>query len=470
MLSSQRREFDDKKQDESAYPVDFGRWFALDYFLRPRVLKGARFYVTLGVTVLVTLASLASLLPGFQRAHQAGPVSKAHAMFNQNCANCHDQAFQPVWRLFGCKEATSISDAKCSECHDGAPHHKKDPHTSACANCHREHLGHETLASHVADRNCSDCHRDLAEPIKRATHFNHDHPEFQPSLKGKKDPAKIKFNHKVHLDLDLDALREAQRKVGRDDLHGIGAKMACVDCHRMDADGKYVQPIRYDEHCARCHALNAPLVGDFAKDLKAAAIEFQRTPLPHREPAIVRAVLRDRLVAFEQKHGVVLGKGPELARPLPWKPVTPEQWMRATEAGKKIESLVFLHRQWKAIEPLTGCSHCHVEKGSADGLPIYEKSAIPDRWYKQSLFNHGSHRMMSCVECHDRNASGVKVADSQSAVDILLPNLESCQQCHTGERGGARNACVECHRYHDRTQARSYDGMLKLQEIVSRKK
>ena len=138
-----------------------------------------------------------------------------------------------------------------------------------------------------------------------------------------------------------------------------------------------------------------------------------------------------------------------------------------------------MNRQWTKSEQLTWCSHCHIEKeripllapggrgagGEGDPLPVYFKTGIPARWYKQSVFNHGSHRMMGCAECHDRNAAGVKVADSKTTEDILLPNMQSCMECHHS-RGGARNACVECHRYHDRTQERSPDGLLKLQDAV----
>jgi hypothetical protein len=218
----------------------------------------------------------------------------------------------------------------------------------------------------------------------------------------------------------------------------------------MDAERRYVKPIVYENHCARCHALNAALVGVFAGDLKAAAVKFSETPLPHREPAVVRAVLRDRLVAFAQQHKLVLRQGaPSVPRPLPWQPVTEVQWSWASDQVKKTEAVLFMNKQWGKHEKLTGCSHCHIENGQRDGLPVYQKTLIPERWYRHSVFNHGSHRTMACVDCHDKNAAGVKVAHSETTADILLPTLQTCQQCHKGP-GAARNACVECHRYHER--------------------
>jgi len=458
MLSAQRRDFDEKKKDECPYPRDFTRWLALDYFRRPRSLKARRFYVTLATTVVVTLLSLASFAPGLQRVHQACAVSNSHAMFANDCAKCHDQAFQPLVQLF-CKDAVSTSDSSCNACHQSAPHHGNEP---ACASCHREHRGHEVLATHVADRNCANCHQDLSYHVEYGhvtphrklaftwfhypiTNFNRDHPEFAASLPGAKDPSKIKFNHKAHLDLDLDALRR-----GRDDLKGLGAKMTCADCHQLDDERKYLRPINYENHCARCHALNAPLVGDFAAELNPMAAAFAKTPLPHKEPVVVRAVLRDRLVEFAQMHKVVASKGaPSVPRPLPWKPVTEEQWSWASERAKETEAVLFMNKQWSKVEPLTGCSHCHIEKERVGGLPVYLRTEIPTRWHPHSVFNHGSHRSMNCADCHDRNAAKIKVADSQSAADVLMPTLQSCQECHKGP-GGARNACVECHRYHAR--------------------
>lgn len=459
MLSAQRKEFDEKKKDESAYPRDFERWYALDYFRRPSMLKSRRFWTTFSTTIVVAFCSVVTLVPGLHSTHQAAPVSKAHAMHNHTCANCHDTMCQPLFRLFANKDAVSVTDDTCKSCHKQTIHHVKQSHEAACASCHREHQGHEVLATHVADRHCTDCHGNLAIHLlpgeattfhNAITHFNRDHPEFGPSAPGKKDQAKIKFNHKAHLDLDLAALKIANEKVGRDELKSFGPKLECANCHQMDDERKYPQPINYDKHCAKCHALNVPLVGEFAKELKDAAALFAKTPLPHKEPSVVRAVLRDRLVEFAQANAVVAGKAPSLPRPLPWRPVTEEQWSWAKEQAKKAEELLFMNRQWKKAEPLPACSHCHIEKKRSSELPTFYKTEIPSRWQKHSVFNHNSHREKSCESCHDKNAAGIKVADSQSTEDILLPTLKSCKECHTGRRGGARNDCVECHRYHSR--------------------
>jgi hypothetical protein len=479
MLSAQHRDFDDKKQDATPYPRDFARWQALDYFMRPGLLKGRRIYVTLAATILAIVFSAATLWPSLRTIHQAGPVSKSHALIGQDCARCHDQAFQPAMRLFGV-HATSVSDQRCSSCHIATVHNAKQAHEPACASCHREHQGHELLSTHIADRHCVECHGDLSSHVKPgeklAFHatiatFNRDHPDFKPALKGASDPSKIKFNHKAHLELDLDALRVALKNAGRDlppltpgpsPPVGRGEKviLACANCHEPDEERKYFKPIAYENHCASCHGLTAALVGDFAAELRPAVLAFSKTPLPHKEPAIVRAVLRDRLVEFAQKHEIVAGKGVATPRPLPWKPATDAQWAWAQSQAKSAEAFDFTNKQWGKAEALTWCSHCHLpssplpaggEGPGVRGLPTFHKTNIPTRWFKHSVFDHGSHRSMKCEDCHDKNAAGIKVADSMTASDVLLPTLQSCQKCHTGAQvGGARNSCVACHRYHGR--------------------
>jgi hypothetical protein len=416
-------------------------------------MHARRFHVTLAITVVAAGLSVASFLPVAHRLHQSCPVSKSHVMFANDCAKCHDQAFQPVARLFGCKECVSTSDQACQACHRAAPHHGNEP---ACASCHREHRGHETLAVHVADRNCAACHgRDYAHPMdeKRpipVTNFNHDHAEFSASLPNAKDPSKIKFNHKAHLDLDLDALRRALEKAGRTELKDLGAKMQCADCHRMDDERKYFRPIQYENHCARCHALNAPLVGEFAVELRPAVVAFGKTPLPHREPVIVRAAMRDRLLEFAQANKIVPGKGaPSVPRPLPWQPQSDAAGRWEVGQASPADAVSFMNRQWSKTETLPTCGHCHIEKDRKDGLPVFLKTAIPQRWHPHSVFSHGSHRTVQCGDCHDRNSAKVKVAASVTASDILMPTLQVCQECHRGP-SGARNACVECHRYHAR--------------------
>jgi hypothetical protein len=65
--------------------------------------------------------------------------------------------------------------------------------------------------------------------------------------------------------------------------------------------------------------------------------------------------------------------------------------------------------------------------------------------------------MLACTECH-------KAEGSKLTSDVLLPNLASCQGCHTPAKG-VRSDCVECHRFHDRDKDRAFKGMHTLKDL-----
>lgn len=478
MLGAQHKDFDEK--GSSNYPRDFSRWYQLDYFRRPRGLKGRRFYLTLGVTLATTLLCLATVLYArLHHLHEAAPVSKAHAGFNRQCATCHDQTWRPLMRLGG-DDTSSVSDQSCRSCHDGPSHHAAQATESACADCHREHQGKQVLAQ-VADRQCTSCHGNLEQHLlpgketafhKSITNFNVDHPEFKPSSPGKQDEAKIRFTHGDHLKVDLAALRKQHPRL--ETKYANKAALECIDCHQVDNQRRYMKPIKYDDHCATCHQLTVTIVGAFTDPgLQSAAAEFRRQPALHQEPERVRAVLRDRFVQFAQMYKLVPAdaKSKTEPRPLPWRKsmdVSAEAWTWATNQAQKNEALLFANQQWKQAseQQFTQCGHCHVEAKDApmraDGLPTYEPTKIPARWYKHSVFNHGSHRMMRCDQCHDQALT------SQTAADILLPKMQLCQECH--KQGGlARNACAECHLYHDHKLERGPDGRFTVGELLRKR-
>jgi hypothetical protein len=72
-------------------------------------------------------------------------------------------------------------------------------------------------------------------------------------------------------------------------------------------------------------------------------------------------------------------------------------------------------------------------------------------WFTSAVFNHTTHRALTCAECHSQ------VANSRRTGDVtLLPGIAQCALCHrpsggqpTAQGGGARTNCTECHRYHN---------------------
>src|ERR1051325_4207711 len=282
MLKAQQKDFEEKGGGD--YPRDFARWYQLDYFRRPRSLKTTRFWLTLGVTALTTLICAATVLSErLHLVHQAGPVATAHAGFNVQCAHCHKESWQPLVRLCGGQDH-SVANKTCNSCHLGAIHHQTQAQEPACASCHREHQGKDTLAAHVANRHCTSCHASLQEHLvpgnptafhKAITSFD-DHPDFRPSSPGKKDEANLRFTHEHHLKLDLEALSRKQPNFP--EKYANKKALECSDCHQADSQGRSMQPIKYKDHCADCHPLTVAVTGRFSEaKLGKAAVEYWRS-------------------------------------------------------------------------------------------------------------------------------------------------------------------------------------------------
>src|SRR6516225_11228147 len=104
-------------------PKELTEWLELDYADRPRGLRRWTRRLVWAALGLAVLFALYALWPRHHTVFEAGPVSAAHAMFNNNCAACHDESFQTAARLWPtAHDARSVSDDKCLQCHDG-PHH-----------------------------------------------------------------------------------------------------------------------------------------------------------------------------------------------------------------------------------------------------------------------------------------------------------------------------------------------------------
>jgi hypothetical protein len=474
-------------------PKNLPDWIELDYFRRSRFLWWLRRRVTwLTLLVCVALAAAAVFLPRTSRLYQAGPVSTAHAMFNNDCAQCHTENFQTARRFWPANESVrAVPDEACTRCHDGPPHHAEQKRSDRCAACHREHRGRVALAR-LPDGQCLACHSDIrgnsrrgeACPLENVKGFPDGHPEFalwrgqSPLAPGKKDPCKIRFNHKLHLEKEEGGgllapvtfrpgmtFREnppefQENPPGPPRLKTKSVELDCTACHRPDPAGRYMLPIRYDQHCSQCHPLWVQIAGTIkGADAQKAAEAFAREPAPHPQPGqgveSVRAALRERFLGFLRRNPLVLGGGegtPARARPQPRSPqaISRPQWDWVKRELSESERLLFVNEQEAHNHPVLldrsgGCAYCHLEKEPGrrvGGLPEYEKTNIHARWLPQSRFSHESHRMLDCTECHAARVS-------KDTEDVLMPKLETCARCHNA-RVGARSDCVECHTYHRR--------------------
>ena len=120
---------------------------------------------------------------------------------------------------------------------------------------------------------------------------------------------------------------------------------------------------------------------------------------------------------------------------------------------------------YKAQAKGTKCGYCHTIEAAPDtdkgGVFTVLRPNIPSRWLTKAVFNHDTHRIMDCKECH---ASAVS---SESAADINLPGIKTCRECHS-PRGGATDSCVLCHVYHARSE-RTTPGHMTIPNILDNK-
>lgn len=395
------------------------------------------------------------------RLYTSGELSPRHKMLDRQCAACHTAGWGE--RYVDPAAWQAKLDAACLNCHDGPVHHanatsqvsgaKGAEKSAQCSLCHLEHEGSHRLSA-VADRHCIGCHADLktggaeAHPatcpvgadhgISRVIRsFQDGHPEFALLAKKAKDPSAVKFNHHVHLGSGTAGQQEQiqadlkNKLAGRPGIEAKGTDgrltMACAYCHKSATPGgAYLAPVHYEAHCADCHAL------------KAGAAD-----LPHESPQIVRDFLRSRLVL---KDGAEAGEA--LAAEL-----------------AQVEEPLYNSAPQK-------CMKCHEGKASDEvngPLPVLKPTGLrpgaagnegaPRRWMTHAVFNHDTHRTLSCVECH-------KGADaSKDTADLLMPDRATCLKCHVPSTGIA-STCVTCHTYHDKTRPRGALKPLGIGEVV----
>lgn len=467
-------------------PKGFVGSFELDYFQRARPFRRLKWWLSIAA-FLISLGIVTAMVarPAWHTAFQAGPVSHFHRQFGVDCAACHDRAFATAQRLLPSSEASSVSEGKCLACHDAGRH---DPNqlkhigengqAASCTECHKEHRG-EWLAK-LPDAVCTSCHGDLktssgiAHYATNIKHFASGHPEFGHWRKAPlTDPAggNFQFNHKRHLELAQNYSEVSPK--GRESIvkeFEQLKKLECVYCHQTDPDGRRMMPISYQNHCATCHPLLVQPMPASAMPAEAAA-RFARDPLSHPSPGEsagkIRASLLERYLRDEfQPRGATAATAvePSILRSTEDPKALSERERLAMTRTRETEKQLF---DQKGV----GCLLCHVETNRVDGLPTIapphqqvgrwkeviqnwpaERLRSPtyadaaNRWFPLARFDHASHRMMTCTDCHGRAQL------SQLTSDVLVPTKTQCLSCHHQGAEAAWSDCLTCHQYHDRSQ------------------
>ena len=372
-LPYQRRIFDTKTLSQRVN---------LFYFLRPNVFRDSRRRLTLWATVLAALATVPFLLNlgGGEQVFSNGPLSQAHAIFEQDCSLCHTETFSVV------------PDAACIRCHDGPPHvntelaERHEIGEIRCGECHAEHRGAAGLAA-VHDGNCTRCHAGLdtivpgagirasaVSAFRRESHPNFPAPD-------KNDARPLRLNHAVHTPAEPKRVRNIELPVN------------CTDCHQTDRDSASgdLLPVTFDQHCRSCH--QRELQFDIFQQLGAEA-----EPAPHSgDPQSIHTFIED---AYEE----LLAQNPGV----PQVPLerggppesSPRTWLETIV--QRSEAFLFDRK----------CVYCHEYESRAGAYPVvkdvnlisgqYQAGAARGRpWLEHARFSHRSHRAITCTSCHE---------------------------------------------------------------------
>lgn len=477
----------------------------LDYYKRTTGLERVKWLLSAGVLLVAGVYAAGTVVawrrhsPLAARQFSPGPVASVHFAWNDRCEACHESGVPLRHDARGIDQLTrwitgrstsprATMERRCTACHPGAAHHPSqiDAENLACTACHRDHAGRDADLTRVDDGACTSCHRDIARHRRSDAEASPaslniaswtDHPEFR-SL-DRDDPGRVKFNHRLHLlpgQYPRDAKPTALKRLSSidpsywvvlgypdDTPPDTVVQLDCAACHEFDASartrvggestgvpssGAYAQPIRYERHCASCHA------ADLAVTLPVAG-GVARGDMPHGlRPAAIQTYLAGLAV-------VPRAPPPRLTPP---RPIPGRDTDAADANSATIDLSLRLSRAERDLQGLHRCGKCHSfvpETPDADASdtraplpPDVAPTAIPAVWLRHGNFDHAAHRAVRCVECHAAVAFAWDHPNKPPADDAkpLIPKIQNCRQCHGQAKesavGGVRFDCVTCHRYH----------------------
>lgn len=409
-----------RSSKDLAVRLRFDRFPPLDPFRRRFALVGLAAALLAGGVWLATQFGIGS------RQYLPGPVTANHATFGDRCETCHD-SFQ------------NAPDPRCLACHPGEVRVAEVPDVgrvrfahspfaiaeNACATCHLEHLGDSGLRA-VPDVACVSCHGDLearagAPAVANLTSFP-SHPEFSPLRPGQSDPARLRFNHHVHLTTD----------------RITNEKLECASCHRVDSRGLLMKPIEFERDCRRCHAqeVTGPI----------AAIE-----VPHEAPETIRRFLDEKLLALgaEEADQIFGERNTFLPGRSDRGPIDESRTLRDFRKTwvEKVEKELYAPfvDQKPLLESNKFCFLCHLPGSPEEdaALPVVAKTDIPSQWLRHARFGHLRHAKVACEQCH----AGIR--ESADTAQANLPGKALCESCHVADSMRSAGAqCVLCHAYH----------------------
>ena len=378
------------------------------------------------------------------RAWSSGPLSFAHHQLEGKCEACHVKPFE------------AVRDTACLTCHKDVHEHALParlanargpgsagdqlqwqiahlfgkPGPGACSDCHTEHEGAGAMPP-PAQVFCADCHGSLRgrlpdTELGNASDFGKAHPEFRPSLaltagsnkrtrvslaEHPREANGLTFTHDQHLD-PRGGVAQMALRLGK----GSGG-LGCADCHHPTADGVRFLPVDMERDCGACHSLAYDKVGGTFRKLRHGDVPQMIADLS------VAPRASTPIVTGRKRPGEYANGGTYFAR--------------FTPPGGGVGSVA------QALSRDGICGECHTPRlagGRFSVVPVTQTA----RFFDHGWFNHAAHKEEKCTSCHAADRSN-------SASDLLLPDLKSCRSCHAGEqapRPKVPSSCAMCHDYH----------------------
>jgi hypothetical protein len=358
-------------------------------------------------TVAGVVLLLAAILPSLNlispRVLQAGPMHTAHATIGTECSTCHVTPFQRV------------PDAACMECHIAARHVPVSSDSVLgdvrCASCHLEHNEPPQLVNQHQDL-CTNCHTDAKD-------FLDAHPEFDLEPSPMAAESNLRFSHAAHLDAAGIVTPDGRRVV------------ECAECHVAEPGGARMLPISMLDHCSGCHTL-------------AFDPDDPSREVPHGDPEAVIQTL------VEYYSARLLGADPEAVKQRVRRPG--QEMSRADRDRVAAEARVQAFDVAEDLFERRACSNCHVVSKETDAGDVKWSIAaveVTEVFLPHANFSHAAHQteISGCNDCH-------QASNSEAAVDIMIPDLNSCRDCHgsgIASRNGVQqtpSTCVMCHSFH----------------------
>jgi hypothetical protein len=473
----------------------------IDYYRRRTGLHQLKSACVIAGLVGAGLYAVYVLAAGGGSHLSTGPVALAHAAFENDCKECH-QDFTPIdargsrldWKLVGLDSTEAIAqiESACQKCHPVGDHHRDVMNAEwqlddqNCPTCHADHKGRDNNLVAVWTGQCTSCHANLAdgraaEPKVRANvaAFNdQQHGDFASLTEP--DPGVVKFDHAQHMRLGqvnngekgaftvgmLDpSLRDRYQLKGQDDSSPVA--LDCSSCHEFDGNparidslpfdnelGRYMAPISFDKHCSACHSMNPGVATP------------DTTPLPH---AVAWSKI-DLLLAASLQGARATGQARALRDDTQSTP-QPGEGPGNPAPSHALDSAAQIAMARKLVEGQ--CLQCHDAASITDEAIAVPTSdpMIPARWLTHGLYHHGIHRQIDCRYCHEdayrADDSPKPPSDHQT---VMIAGIDTCTGCHRdadlptpasisspevkallGDQSTwASDSCTLCHRYHTR--------------------